>query len=69
MKAMLIKSYGEDAKFELAEIEKPQVRAGYFAVRAGFDVGALQGLVVARRVYTDSDAAQFQTRTARGNSS
>ena len=33
MKAMLIKSYGEDAKFELAEIEKPQVKSGHVLVK------------------------------------
>ncbi|MEM9946127.1 MAG: zinc-dependent alcohol dehydrogenase family protein [Cyanobacteria bacterium P01_D01_bin.36] len=33
MRAMLIKSYGEDAKFELAEIEKPQVKAGHVLVK------------------------------------
>lgn len=33
MKAMLIKSYGEDAKFEPAEIEKPQVKAGHVLVK------------------------------------
>ncbi|MEL6930452.1 MAG: alcohol dehydrogenase catalytic domain-containing protein, partial [Cyanobacteria bacterium J06600_6] len=33
MKAMLIKSYGEDAKFEVAEIEKPQVKAGHVLVK------------------------------------
>ena len=33
MKAMLIKSYGEDAKFELAEIEKPQVKVGHVLVK------------------------------------
>ena len=33
MKAMLIKSYGEDAEFELAEIEKPQVKKGHVLVK------------------------------------
>lgn len=33
MKAMLVKSYGEDAEFELAEIEKPQVKAGHVLVK------------------------------------
>ncbi|MBK1856065.1 zinc-dependent alcohol dehydrogenase family protein [Verrucomicrobiaceae bacterium 5K15] len=33
MKAMLLKSYGEDAKFETSEIEKPQVRAGHLLVK------------------------------------
>ena len=33
MKAMLIKSYGENAEFELAEIEKPQVKAGHVLVK------------------------------------
>lgn len=33
MKAMLIKSYGEDAAFEPAEIEKPQVKAGHVLVK------------------------------------
>lgn len=33
MKAMLIKSYGENAKFEPAEIEKPQVKAGHVLVK------------------------------------
>ncbi|WP_299489327.1 zinc-dependent alcohol dehydrogenase family protein [Acaryochloris sp. IP29b_bin.137] len=33
MKAMLIKSYGEDATFEPAEIEKPQVKAGHVLVK------------------------------------
>ena len=33
MKAMLIKSYGEDAVFEPAEIEKPQVKAGHVLVK------------------------------------
>ena len=33
MKAMLIKSYGKDAVFELAEIEKPQVKAGHVLVK------------------------------------
>ena len=33
MKAMLIKSYGEDAAFEPAEIENPQVKAGHVLVK------------------------------------
>lgn len=33
MKAMLIKSYGEDATFEPAEIEQPQVKAGHVLVK------------------------------------
>ncbi|MEO1339576.1 MAG: zinc-dependent alcohol dehydrogenase family protein [Cyanobacteria bacterium J06635_13] len=33
MKAMLIKSYGEDAEFEPVEIEKPQVKAGHVLVK------------------------------------
>ncbi|MEO0836634.1 MAG: zinc-dependent alcohol dehydrogenase family protein [Cyanobacteria bacterium J06642_3] len=33
MKAMLIKSYGEDAKFEPTEIEKPQVKAGHVLIK------------------------------------
>ncbi len=33
MKAMLIKSYGENAQFELVEIEKPQVKAGHVLVK------------------------------------
>ena len=33
MKAMLIKSYGEDAKFEPAEVEKPQVKAGHVLIK------------------------------------
>lgn len=33
MKAMLIKAYGEDATFEPAEIEKPQVKAGHVLVK------------------------------------
>ena len=33
MKAMLIKSYGEDAKFEPVEIEKPEVKAGHVLVK------------------------------------
>ena len=33
MKAMLIKAYGENAEFESAEIEKPQVRAGHVLVK------------------------------------
>ncbi|MGD1863811.1 MAG: zinc-dependent alcohol dehydrogenase family protein [Phormidesmis sp.] len=30
---MLIKSYGEDAKFEPAEVEKPQVKAGHVLIK------------------------------------
>ncbi|MGK7939830.1 MAG: zinc-dependent alcohol dehydrogenase family protein [Crocosphaera sp.] len=33
MKAMVIKSYGEDAEFELTEIEKPQVKLGHVLVK------------------------------------
>ena len=33
MKAMIIKSYGEDATFELAEVEKPTVRPGHVLIR------------------------------------
>ena len=33
MKAMLIKSYGEGAEFEPAEIENPQVKAGHVLVK------------------------------------
>ncbi|MEL7417243.1 MAG: zinc-dependent alcohol dehydrogenase family protein [Cyanobacteria bacterium J06555_3] len=33
MKAMLIKSYGEDAEFEPVEIAKPQVKAGHVLVK------------------------------------
>ncbi|MEL7224594.1 MAG: zinc-dependent alcohol dehydrogenase family protein [Cyanobacteria bacterium J06576_12] len=33
MRAMLIKSYGENSKFELAEIDKPQVKAGHVLVK------------------------------------
>ena len=33
MKAMIVKSYGEDAKFEPAEIEKPQVKTGHVLVK------------------------------------
>ncbi|MEM9088156.1 MAG: zinc-dependent alcohol dehydrogenase family protein [Cyanobacteria bacterium P01_F01_bin.53] len=33
MKAMLIKSYGEDAAFESAEVEKPKVKAGHVLVK------------------------------------
>ncbi|MEM1119938.1 MAG: zinc-dependent alcohol dehydrogenase family protein [Bacteroidota bacterium] len=33
MKGMLIKAYGEDAKFEVAEIEKPTVKAGHVLVK------------------------------------
>jgi len=32
MKAMLINSYGADAVFELAEVEKPQIKAGHVLV-------------------------------------
>lgn len=33
MKAMILKTYGEDAKFELAEIETPKVKPGHVLVR------------------------------------
>ncbi|MEO0375689.1 MAG: zinc-dependent alcohol dehydrogenase family protein [Cyanobacteria bacterium P01_A01_bin.17] len=33
MKAMLVKSYGEDAEFVPAEIEKPQVKAGHVLMK------------------------------------
>ncbi|MEM6316205.1 MAG: zinc-dependent alcohol dehydrogenase family protein [Bacteroidota bacterium] len=33
MKGMLIKAYGENAKFEVAEIEKPTVKAGHVLVK------------------------------------
>jgi len=33
MKAMLINTYGEDAEFEAAEVEKPEVRAGHVLVK------------------------------------
>ena len=33
MKGMLIKAYGEDAIFEIAEIEKPKVKAGHVLVK------------------------------------
>lgn len=33
MKAMLINSYSDDAEFELAEVEKPQVKAGHVLVK------------------------------------
>lgn len=33
MKAMTLVEYGENAKFELAEIEKPAVKAGHVAIR------------------------------------
>ena len=33
MKAMLIKAYGEDAVFEVAEVEKPEVKAGHVLVK------------------------------------
>jgi len=33
MKAMQIKSYGEDAKFEVAEVEKPEVKPGHVLVK------------------------------------
>lgn len=33
MKAMLIKSYGEDSKFEAAEVETPEVKAGHVLVK------------------------------------
>ena len=33
MKAMLIKAYGEDAVFEVADVEKPEVKAGHVLVK------------------------------------
>ncbi len=33
MKAMQIKSYGEDAKFELADVDKPKVKTGHVLVK------------------------------------
>ena len=33
MKAMLIKDYGDDAVFEAAEVEKPEVKAGHVLVK------------------------------------
>ncbi|NNE93010.1 MAG: alcohol dehydrogenase catalytic domain-containing protein, partial [Verrucomicrobiales bacterium] len=33
MKAMLLNTYGEDAKFEAADIEKPEVKAGHVLVK------------------------------------
>ncbi|TWT67580.1 zinc-dependent alcohol dehydrogenase family protein [Allorhodopirellula solitaria] len=33
MKTMQIRSYGEDAKFEVAEVEKPEVKAGHVLVK------------------------------------
>jgi len=33
MKAMLIDSYGEDAVFEVAEVEKPEVKSGHVLVK------------------------------------
>ena len=33
MKAMLINTYGEDAKFESAEVDKPEVKAGHVLVK------------------------------------
>ena len=33
MKAMLLSSYGEDAKFEPVEIEKPQVKSGHVLIK------------------------------------
>ncbi len=33
MKAMLLSSYGEDAKFELVDIEKPQVKPGHVLIK------------------------------------
>lgn len=33
MKAMQIKTYGEDAKFELAEVDKPEVKPGHVLVK------------------------------------
>lgn len=33
MKAMLVNAYGEDAVFEVAEVEKPEVKAGHVLVK------------------------------------
>lgn len=33
MKAMQIKTYGDDAQFEVAEVEKPEVKAGHVLVK------------------------------------
>ena len=33
MKAMLVSSYGEDAEFELLEIEKPQIKSGHVLIK------------------------------------
>jgi len=33
MKAMQINTYGEDAKFELANVDKPEVKAGHILVK------------------------------------
>ncbi|QEG22663.1 zinc-dependent alcohol dehydrogenase family protein [Mariniblastus fucicola] len=33
MKAMLIKTYGEDAKFEAVEVDKPEVKSGHVLVK------------------------------------
>ncbi|MEM9367024.1 MAG: zinc-dependent alcohol dehydrogenase family protein [Planctomycetota bacterium] len=33
MRAMILNSYGQDARFELVEVEKPQVRSGHVRVR------------------------------------
>ena len=33
MKAMLINNYGEDAKFEVADVEKPEVKPGHVLVK------------------------------------
>jgi len=33
MKAMLIRNYGEDAKFEVAEVDKPEVKPGHVLVK------------------------------------
>ena len=33
MKAMLIKEYGENANFEVSEIEKPEVKANHVLVK------------------------------------
>jgi len=35
MNAMLIKSYGEDAVFEAAEVDSPEVKAGHVLIRIG----------------------------------
>lgn len=46
MKAMLITLYGENAKFEPAEIEKPQVKAGHVLVKiAASSVNAVDTMI------------------------